>query len=158
MRSCKFCWVVALTLGVVVIGMGYFFLFKGNTFLGEDGRTAIVLSEVEKASVLGEMRDMLEGVQIITGAIALNDMEKVSEAASALGMVVANADSPELIAKLPLEVKTLGLGAHVAFDNLSALAKTSEDPNEVLAELSNMMLACISCHNSYRIAIEDIDE
>ncbi len=158
MKNCKFCWVITLVLAVMVVGMGYFFLFKGNTFLGEDGRTAIVLSEGEKASVLGEMRDMLEGVQIITGAIAVNDMERVSEAASALGMVVANADSPELIAKLPLEVKTLGLGAHAAFDNLSEMAKTTQDPNEVLAELSDMMLACVSCHDGYRIAIEDLDE
>lgn len=158
MKNCKFCWVLTLLLAVMVAGMGYFFLIKGNTFVGEDGRTAIVLTEAEKASVLGEMRDLLEGVQIITGAIAVNDMDLVAEAASSLGMVVADADSPELLAKLPLEVKTLGLGAHAAFDNLAVLAKQSDDPNVVLQELSNMMLSCVACHDGYRIAIEDLDE
>ena len=158
MKNCKFCWVLTLLLAVMVAGMGYFFLIKGNTFLGEDGRTTIVLSEAEKASVLGEMRDLLEGVQIITGAIARNDMETVSQAASNLGMAVADADSPELLAKLPLEVKTLGLGAHAAFDNLAVMAKVTTDPNEILAELSDMMLTCVTCHQGYRIAIEDLDE
>lgn len=158
MKNCKFCWVLTVLLAVMVGGMGYFFLVKGNTFLGEDGRTTIVLTEGEKASVLSEMRDLLEGVQIITGAIAINDMETVAEAASSLGMVVADADSPELLAKLPLEVKTLGLGAHAAFDNLAAMAKVTTDPNEILAELSNMMLTCVTCHQGYRIAIEDLDE
>ncbi len=158
MGNCKYCWVLTVVLALTVAGMGYFFLVKGNTFLGEDGRTAIVLNEGEKASVLGEMRDLLEGVQAITGAIAVNDMDTVAEVASSLGMVVANSDSPELLAKLPLEVKTLGLGAHAAFDNLAAMAKENNDPNVILLELSDMMLSCVACHDGYRIAIENIDE
>ncbi len=158
MKNCKFCWAATAVLAVLVIGMGYFFLLKGNAYVGEDGRTTIVLSESEKATVLGEMRTLLEGVQIITGALAANDMEAVAEAATQRGMVMANADSPELIAKLPLEVKTLGLGAHAAFDNLAEMANRGEERDVLLAELSNMMLSCVACHESYRIAIENFDE
>jgi len=154
----KIHWLVTLMLAATVVAMGYFFLIKGSTFLGEDGRTTIVLSETEKASVLGEMRAMLEGVQTITEAIGHSDMETVALAASSLGMVVANADSPDLIAKLPLEVKTLGLGTHAAFDDLAQHAKETDDPNVILLELSDLMLNCTTCHASYRIAIEDFDE
>ncbi len=158
MGKCKFCWVLTLLLAVMVAGMGYFFLIKGNTFVGEDGRTTIVLSEIEKASVLGEMRDLLEGVQIITGALAVNDLAAVAEAASSRGMVMANSDSPDLLAKLPLEVKTLGLGAHAAFDNLAAMANDGVEANILLGELSDMMSSCVACHQQYRIAIENFDE
>ncbi|MEE9453560.1 MAG: hypothetical protein V3V13_04155 [Paracoccaceae bacterium] len=154
----KIHWLVTLTLAATVAIMGYFFLIKGSTFMGEDGRTTIVLSEGEKASVLGEMRAMLEGLQTITEAIGNNDMAAVALTASSLGMVVANADSPELIAKLPLEVKTLGLGTHAAFDDLAAHAKETDNPNDILLELSDLMLNCTTCHASYRIAIEDFDE
>jgi hypothetical protein len=126
--------------------------------VGEDGRTTIVLSETEKATVLSEMRDLLEGVQIITGALAVNDLEAVADAASSRGMVMANSDSPELLAKLPLEVKTLGLGAHAAFDNLAAMASEGSEANVLLAELSDMMSSCVACHQQYRIAIENFDE
>ncbi len=158
MGKCKFCWVLTLLLAVMVAGMGYFFLIKGNSFVGEDGRTTIVLSEIEKASVLGEMRTLLEGVQIITGALAVNDLAAVAEAASSRGMVMANSDSPDLLAKLPLEVKTLGLGAHAAFDNLAAMANDGVEANILLGELSDMMSSCVACHQQYRIAIENFDE
>jgi hypothetical protein len=150
--------VVTLVLAIAVAVLGYTFVLKGNAYLGEDGRMTIVLSEGEKAQVLSEMRAMLEGAQAITEALSVNDMEAVATAASSLGMVVANADSPDLIAKLPLEVKTLGLGTHAGFDELANLAEVSEDPLEVLAEFSNLMLNCTTCHASYRIAIEDFDE
>lgn len=149
---------ITLVLALIVAVLGYTFVLKGNTYLGKDGRTAIVLTEGEKAQVLSEMRAMLEGVQSITEALSISDMDAAATAASSLGMVVANADSPELIAKLPLEVKTLGLGTHAAFDDLAELAKVSEDPIEILAELSTLMLNCTTCHASYRIAIEDFDE
>ena len=158
MKNCKFCWILTVVLAVMVAGMGYFFLVKGNTFVGEDGRTTIVLSETEKATVLTEMRTLLEGVQIITGALAENDLETVAEAASERGMVMANSDSPELLAKLPLEVKSLGLGAHAAFDNLAAMAAEGTDSNVLLGELSDMMSSCVACHQQYRIAIENFDE
>jgi|LGVF01.2.fsa_nt_gb hypothetical protein len=150
--------VITLVLAIAVAVLSYTFVLKGNAYLGEDGRMTIVLTEAEKAQVLSEMRAMLEGAQAITEALSVNDMDAVATAASSLGMVVANADSPDLIAKLPIEVKTLGLGTHAGFDELANLAQVSEDPLEVLAEFSNLMLNCTTCHASYRIAIEDFDE
>ena len=149
---------ITLVLAIAVVVLSYTFILKGNAYLGEDGRMTIVLTEGEKAQVLSEMRAMLEGAQAITEALSVNDMDAVATAASSLGMIVANADAPELIAKLPLEVKTLGLGTHAGFDELANLAQVSEDPLEVLAEFSNLMLNCTTCHASYRIAIEDFDE
>jgi len=154
----KLGWALALFFAVVSGVLTYTFILKGNAFLGEDGRTTIVLTETEKARVLGEMRNLLEGVQIITGAIAADDMELVAEAATNLGMKVANADSPELIAKLPLEVKTMGLGAHAAFDALAETALNTDDRIVVLTELSTLMETCVACHGGYRIAIENFDE
>ncbi len=154
----KLGWTLALVFALTTAALGYFFILKGNAFLGKDGRTAIVLTEEEKAHVLGEMRMLLEGVQSITGDIAQNNMDGVAEAASGLGMAVANADSPALLAKLPIEVKTLGLATHAAFDDLAAAAKTADDPNAVLQQLSDIMLNCVACHQGYRIAIKNVDE
>ena len=73
---------ITLVLAFAVAALSYTFIVKGNAYLGEDGRTTIVLTEAEKAQVLGEMRAMLEGVQSITAALSINDMDAAATAAS----------------------------------------------------------------------------
>lgn len=153
--GCKLCWTISAIL-VLALGYGtYVFGVRGNVEASSDGRTAILVAPAERDVLLSEMRSFLETLQTITEAAAENDMATVSETASIMGMRAAQGVTPALMAKLPLEFKTLGMATHQAFDELSLAASVSDNPLEVVAEVSNLMLNCTGCHASYRIGIED---
>lgn len=149
---------ISAVLNVLLIGFiavaAYKFIVVGSSIVGEDGRTAVILTEAERNQVLGEMRGFLEGVQTITTAIAENDMSTISETATAMGMVAVEGEDPAFMAKLPLEFKTLGLATHTLFDDLSLLASKSEDPAEISAALGELLNNCTTCHAGNRFATE----
>ena len=139
-----------IVLAVALLGAAYVFVVRGKTAPGDDGRTTVLLSSAERDMVLGEMRGMLEAVRDITGAIAENDMFGVIETAKSVGMGATGNEPVSLVAKLPLEFKTLGMQTHGAFDELATLASVSEDPLEVAGALNEIMYNCTSCHAGYR--------
>jgi hypothetical protein len=152
-KSCKLCWAVSLLL-VVALGVGgYKFMVVGNVKAYADGRSSVLLLPNERNKVLGEMRGLLEGVQAITAAAVAGDMETVAQTASSLGMAAAEAESPAMIGKLPLEFKKLGFATHQAFDDLADFASSGAEPMEVLGVLSDVMLNCTACHAGYRIGL-----
>ena len=156
--SGKLGWIVALVLALALGMMSYTFLIKGKTVPYADGRTSILLSPDERNGVLGEMRAILAGVQDIIENTVNGDFDAAETRARAMGMAAANAENPQLIAKLPLEFKTLGLGLHGAFDDLGDLISTSDDKLEVIAAVSDIMVQCVACHDAYRLGIEGIED
>ena len=156
-KSCKLCWSVTAVILLLVIGGGAFVFVRGNTTEGDDGRTAILLNPTERTHVLGEMRGLLEAVEAITYGIAHNDMPAVSTAARAVGMGAAGGEPLTLIAKLPLEFKTLGMATHQAFDGLAVEAEDMGDSMVVLGQLSAILTNCTSCHAGYRFAVGEDD-
>ncbi len=150
-KSCKFCWALSVLLFVTVLGMGYVFLLRGNVTASNDDRTAVVLTPGERDMILGEMRDFLEAVQTITGALAEDDMATVIETARAHGMAATGGVPTTLMGKLPLELKTLGFDTHKLFDGLADTAQKTKDPKAVLSGLGDLMLNCTACHASYKI-------
>ncbi|MBL4732589.1 MAG: hypothetical protein JKY82_08345 [Rhizobiaceae bacterium] len=154
MKTCKLCWGVSALLIAVIAGMAYMFVIKGSTSVADDGRTAIFLSEGERDLVLAEMRGFLEGVQEITAALAENDMKEVASSAHALGMASAGAAPASLMAKLPLEFMTMGMGTHEAFDALAIEAEDLGDQKVILTKLSDLMNNCTTCHAGYRFEVE----
>jgi len=148
-KTCKLCWGINIILVLALVYAGYIFTVRGNVVKGEDGRTAVLMSGKDRVRVLGEMRVFLETVQSITEAAAQGDMKTVEKIARANGSVKAGGESPEFIASLPLEFKTLGMGAHDNFDKLADLAATNPKPTVLLAALSDDMLTCTACHQSY---------
>jgi hypothetical protein len=58
------------------------------------------------------MRGMLEAVQSVTEAAATGDNAVVQAVARAVGMAATANESAAMMAKLPLEFKTLGFGTH----------------------------------------------
>lgn len=154
MKSCKLCWAVSALLAIAVGFIGFQFV-TGSTEESDDGRTAILMTPADRDFILGEMRVFLETVQTIVEAIAEDDMEAVAEAATAVGMISTGGESAQLIAKLPLEFKTLGMGTHKTFDDLAQEANDMGDGTIVLAALGDLMLRCTSCHASYRFDIEE---
>ncbi|MHA1128189.1 MAG: hypothetical protein ACTSRN_04460 [Alphaproteobacteria bacterium] len=155
MKSCKLCWAVTSALVLFIAVMGYKFIVVGSVAESDDGRTAIIMTPAERDMILGEMRTFLEGVQTIVEAIAEDDMETVASTATSIGMAATGGEPAALIAKLPLEFKTLGFGTHGAFDELAMEATDMGNSKIVLAKLGDLMLRCTSCHASYRFDIEE---
>jgi hypothetical protein len=153
--GCKTCWTLILILALGLGLMAYTFLIRGNVEMLEDGRTAVLLTADERTRVLGEMRGLLETVQTVIVAATEGDMQTIAEASTRAGMAAAEGESPQLIGKLPLEFKTLGLGTHAAFDDLAELAGTTDEPMVVIEELGAIMNNCVFCHQNYRLGIED---
>ncbi|MDQ7070279.1 MAG: hypothetical protein Q9M48_06005 [Rhodobacterales bacterium] len=134
--------------------MSYFFVIKGSVIKGDDGRTAILMTSGERNHVLGEMRGFLEAVQAITEGIANDDMALVATSANAVGMALVRNESPALLAKMPIEFKKLGFGAHTAFDDMAQEATDIGDGKMLTAQLGDLLGRCTGCHAGYRFDIE----
>ena len=157
-RSCRVCWGSnVLLLGIVALA-AYTFIFGTTAEVAKDGRKAIVMSAGEKDLVLGEMRGLLEAVQAITEGVVENDLTTVAASAHAVGMASTGGEPAALIAKLPLEFKTLGMGTHQAFDDLGNEATDMGDPQVVLGMLGDILQRCTSCHAGYRIDVAQSGE
>lgn len=151
-KSCRLCWGVTILLVLFAVAAGATLFVRGTTALGDDGRTAILLNPAERTHVLAEMRGLLEAVESITYGISQNDLPAVAAAASAVGMGAAGGEPITLIAKLPLEFKSLGMATHSAFDDLALDANDNSDGMALLEHLSGILSNCTSCHAGYRIA------
>lgn len=155
MKFCKLCWAVTSALVLFIAVMGYKFIVVGSVTESDDNRTAILMTSAERNMILGEMRVFLEAVQTIVEAVAEDDMATVASAATSVGMAATGGEPAALIAKLPLEFKTLGFGTHGAFDELAMEATDMGNSKIVLAKLGDLMLRCTSCHAAYRFDIEE---
>ncbi len=149
----KLGWFLALILAIGLGTMSYTFLVKGQTVPYADGRTSVLLSPDERNQVLGEMRAILAGVQEIQESVLAGDMEPAAARATSMGMAAANADA-QILAKLPLEFSTLGLSLHRSFDDLAQTISGTDDPLVVIGEVTDLMLQCVACHDTYRLGIE----
>ncbi len=150
-KTCKLCWGVSVLLLAGILAMGYMFVIRGNVTESADGRTAIILQPGERDLVLAEMRAFLEGVQTITEGLVEGDMNSVADAAKKIGMANAAGVPVTLMAKLPLEFKTLGMATHKAFDALSLEATDMGDGKKVLAQMAEILNNCTTCHSTYRL-------
>lgn len=118
-----------------------------------DQRQIIVLTEAQRAHVLGEMQDMLSGTQIILAALADNDMNSVARQARLLGMKKGAKAEKTLHELLPKDFMQLGMSVHRAFDQIAADAETFKDSEYTLRQLSNAMVTCGACHQSYQLQV-----
>lgn len=152
-KSCKLCWGL---FGLTVVGVAAaatMLFVMGNTTTSDDGRSAIHMNGSERDLVLAEMRGFLEGVEAIIDAVAENDMKSVSESARKVGMGNVEGVPVSLMAKLPLEFKSLGMATHNAFDDLAVEAEDMGDREVVLQKLGSILGNCTTCHAGYRIDI-----
>ena len=152
MTSVKVSWTVTAILAIMLAFVGFKFV-TGSVEQTDDGRTAILLTAPEKDLILGEMRTFLEGVQTIVKAISEDDMDAVATTATSIGMAATGGEPAQLIAKLPLDFKALGMGTHKAFDDLAMEATDMGDSTIVLSKLGELMLRCTSCHAGYRFDV-----
>ncbi|MGA7800635.1 MAG: hypothetical protein WCC36_07465 [Gammaproteobacteria bacterium] len=152
MKRCNLCWSL-LILALAVIGLGvYQFVVRGSTAPAADGRIAIRLPPAERAIVLREMRQFLQGVQLITVALNKDDMNAVARAAHGLGGAAVAGVPPALMGKLPLGFKVLGRSVHGDFDQLALDARQMNDPRHAQAQLGAILAKCVACHEAYQLS------
>jgi hypothetical protein len=140
---------IVLWVGSALV-IGFYFV-KGRTKQAPDGRTAIILNENERNLVLEEMRSMLASVQGIVRGLSDEKMVDVTQQARASGTAMAAAVPIELMTKLPLEFKQLGLATHQGFDEISVAADQGETSEMVLTRLAEQLTRCVACHQVFRL-------
>lgn len=120
----------------------------------KDERTAIKLSDDERAAVLAEMRTFLGSVQGIVAAIADGKVAEAAAAAKPSGMGVMQGMPRSLMGKLPMEFRKLGMDTHQKFDALALEASGLGDGKVVLKQLDAILANCNGCHAGYRFVGE----
>lgn len=141
----------ALLLWVLTVAIFAWFFVRGNTAAGTDGRTAIVLQAAERDLVLSEMRGLLSATQAVLEGVNNGDMQQVAKAARAAGMAGAADVNPALMAKLPLDFKSLGMSVHHAMDDIAVAAESGKPAPEVLKMAADTLNKCVACHASWQL-------
>lgn len=143
-----------LAIGLWLAGAGAVatMYIGGKTEQAPDGREAVIVSASERNFILGEMRNMLASVQGIVSAAAAGDMQSVEEIALAIGSAEVRNVPKSLMLKLPRDFKTRGTENHLEFDDVAAQSKNGS--KAVLERLSDLMINCVGCHESYSLKAE----
>ncbi len=136
-----------------VVGFGVFKFITGTVEVAEDGRTSIVVTADEKAFLMADMRLFLEAVEGIIAATGDGDLDAVIEIATERGVAATGNETPALMAKIPLDMKQLGMGTHDYFDTIAGIARDTGDATEVTKGMGVLLARCTSCHASYRFDV-----
>jgi hypothetical protein len=153
-RSWKALFTATAALWATTAGaLGYLFV-HGNTSAASDGRTAVLVNPAEKDIILREMRMLLTSVNEVTTYVAGENFDEAAKSAARVGTAMENAAEaghPALVAKLPLELKRLGLATHEDMDQLALLLQKGATQKEVLSKMSEVTSKCVACHSVYRL-------
>jgi hypothetical protein len=142
---------LAIALWVVTAGAAAALFVRGRTAPGEDGRTVVLLAPAERDLVLTEMRGMLTAVQGVVDGLARDDLALVATSARGAGMAHAVDANPELMARLPLEFKQLGMSVHQGMDELADAAQLGEPAAALLQRTGAQLAKCNACHAAWRL-------
>jgi hypothetical protein len=143
---------IIAVLVLVIAAMAWKFIVSGTTRKADDGRTIVVLAPDERALMLGEMRGFVGGLQQIADALARDDMRTVATASRAMGMAREHDAPAGMLAKLPLEFKSLAFAMHRGFDTMATNAETVGSAKQTLAQLGAVLQRCVACHSLYQVS------
>jgi hypothetical protein len=150
MKNFKILWSVIAILLLVLIAIAYKFV-NGDISASEDDRIAVNLSKDERNLVLNEMRNFLVSVQGVSEAITKKDLLLVARLSSEAGMQAEKNTPSSLLAKIPLEMKTIGFDTRKKFDQIALDAVQLNDSIHSRRQLDSLMNNCIACHASFKI-------
>lgn len=123
---------------------------NANEALDElDQRRPVPLLPVMALHQKASMRDHLEAVQQVVAATASSDFEKVAAAARRLGSSDSMKRMCEHMGAAAPGFTEQALSFHQTADEIAA-ASAKEDGAAVLAALSRTLLACTTCHATYK--------
>lgn len=115
-----------------------------------DPRTPIQLSAEEDEHLRAGMRDYLESIQGIVGALPQNKMPVVASYAKRAGMGMVDDVPVSAVMKLPPGFAVLSIDTHQKFDALSRMAEEPANKNAILTQLRDILTNCTACHSTYR--------
>lgn len=144
---------IIAVLVAVVVAMAYKFIVAGSAERAEDGRLSVALDPAERDLMLREMRGFVAGLQGIVDGLARDDMKAVAAASRTMGMARTHDAPVAMMAKLPLEFKTLALGLHREFDIIAMDADGIGTQKHTLGQLADALQKCVACHSAYQVKI-----
>jgi len=119
-----------------------------------DDRQLLTVPAPARARILGEMRHMLEQLQIILLALSESDLAAAATAARAAGMAAAVDAERPMQQVLPAEFVQFGLATHQQFDVIADRLAAAPAQDEILGDLATLMGNCVVCHASYRLEVK----
>ena len=140
-----------MALGLLSIVLISEFLVVDTIEASPDGRTAIVVTPVERDQILKEMRGLLEAVQLVIVANNAGDLNAVAVASREVGRANMSPRSAEFSARLPMGFRKLGMDTHVRFDQLALDAEKFASTEQVSQQLGELTGNCVACHSTYRL-------
>ncbi|OGS92005.1 MAG: hypothetical protein A2Z95_03825 [Gallionellales bacterium GWA2_60_18] len=125
--------------------------------VNQDNRIPVMLRPSERTRVLGDMRQYLKGLQEMFSALAEDDMTRVAAAARTLGTI--NVYNARLMfpTRSAVTFRELSVMVHADFEGLAGDAeklkdsRNGENTKGIMRRLSQTMLKCVACHDSYRL-------
>jgi len=117
----------------------------------KDERKALNLEPSERVMILLEMRQFLNGIQIMTDALSRDDLKTVAQATKPLGNLATHDIPDSLKAKLPKEFKQFASAVHGGFDQLAMDAESLGDVKHTQKQLGGILKNCVSCHSMFQI-------
>lgn len=117
----------------------------------KDERRVLKLEPSERAMILLEMRQFLNGIQIMTDALSRDDLKTVAQATKPLGNLATHDVPDSLKAKLPKEFKKFAFAVHSGFDQLAMDAESLGDTRHAQKQLGDILQNCVSCHSMFQI-------
>jgi len=118
---------------------------------GQDHRTLLELTPVERAMILDEMHLFVSGIGELTGALGRQDMPAAAKAARAMGLIMSHEVPQALREKLPQDSRQRGASVHRDFDQIALDADSLGDVSHSLNQLSTTLQKCAGCHAIYQI-------
>ncbi|MBK6619090.1 MAG: hypothetical protein WAT53_03720 [Nitrosomonas sp.] len=118
-----------------------------------DTRHVIPLNKMQRHHLLSEMRALLEGMQVILQSLAKQDMTAIAKHARSLGTEMPRTGERHLHEILPKPFVAMGMQVHRGFDQIAAEAETSQHPQTMLQQLSDITRICADCHATYQVRL-----
>lgn len=119
----------------------------------KDERKALKLEPSERAMLLIEMRQFLNGIQIMTEALSRDDLKAVASAAKPLGRAAMHDVPDSMKAKLPKEFKQFASAVHGGFDQIAMDAESLGDARHTQKQVADLLKNCVSCHSAFQIHV-----
>jgi len=119
---------------------------------GADQRQVLLLNEMQRDHLLGEMRLLLTGTGAILEALSQGDMTAVVRHARSLGMDMPHKMEGHMEHVMPEQFMRMGMAVHQAFDKIAQDAESGKDTTHILQQLSSALGRCTACHAIYQVS------
>jgi hypothetical protein len=157
--------IALLATNLLTLGLLAYLLLGGTTHTApgdaDDPRTVVYLTAGQRNLLLGEMRALLAATQGVMANLANERYAAAADQAESVGMRMARevgGEHPDIIRKLPVEMRKLGFGVHGDFDALAEFLRgDGPDRDEAYRRIGETFEKCVACHATYRLGVNGQD-